>query len=114
MTELIREGAVKIENTHNYILKTFTITEEGLTELEKPTFINLVKGSKEENSTGVDGITSEQLLWVVHQYLTSVNQGELRNRDTSIAITHIEDALLRMEKRTQDRKFRQVKDTYKK
>ena len=113
MTELIRNGAVEQLDTHTYQLKNYKITEEGLTETGDLKGIDLVKGSKEP-SEKQQGFTSEQLLWVVHEYLESVNQGDMRTKNTSLAITHIENALLRMENRTQDRKFRKVQATYKK
>ena len=38
----------------------------------------------------------------------------MASRDTSLAITHIEDALFRIGKRAEDRKLRGVQSTYQK
>lgn len=81
------------------------------------TYIQFVKGSKikEENkSYCLDGVLVEQLLFVCLDHLQTVNVGDLANRDTSIAITHIEEALLRLGKRELERKSNGTLGTYKK
>jgi hypothetical protein len=57
-----------------------------------------------------DGTTNEEVLAMLIDRLQALN-AKLPNRDTSIAITHCEDALLRLEKRTRDRKARGVEGT---
>lgn len=77
--------------------------------------IRLCRGDRQdENKPRQEGLFTETLLEVCLQYLQGVNVGPLANRDTSIAITHIEDALLRIGKRAEDRKLREVQGTYQK
>lgn len=109
----LKEDSVFRRTSHNYELTKYTINETGLVKSDKVLELDLVKGSKETNEVQ-EGYLVEQLLWVSLNYLTEVNVGDLRSRDTSIAITHIEDALLRINKRTLDRVKRKVITTYKK
>ncbi len=105
--EVVKEGAI-------YNVPTFKVTNEGMTDGEGMT-INFCKGNKEDESVfRQEGVFTETLLQVALQYLQSVNVGELASRDTSLAITHIEDALLRIGKRASDRELRGVQGTYKK
>ncbi len=104
---------VKINNW-TYRVPTFKVTNEGIEDGE-PMIICLCRGNKaDESAPRQEGLFTETLLEVVSQYLESVNEGDLRNRDTSIAITHIEDALLRLGKRAADRQARGVQATYQK
>lgn len=101
-------------NNWNYVVPTYKITNEGI-EDATPHVIALCRGNKADDvSPRQVGMFTESLLQVCLEYLTSVNVGELANRDTSIAITHIEDALLRIGKRAEDRKLREVQGTYNK
>lgn len=65
----------------------------------------------EEGSTELktinDGVTNEQLLEVLVNRINFLNS-KFPCRENSIAITHIETALLWLEKRTNDRKKRGV------
>ena len=58
--------------------------------------------------TGANGITDQALLAICLDRLRSFNQGKFSSRENSLAITHIEDALLRMERRSNDRARRGV------
>lgn len=60
-----------------------------------------------EIRTVFDGTTNEEVLAVLIDRLTEMN-ARFPSRDNSIAITHLEDALMRLEKRTADRKRRGV------
>lgn len=97
-----------------YIVPTYQVTDNGI-EDGPSTVIELCRGNKEDSAAPRQtGMFTETLLQVCLQYLQSVNVGEMANRDTSIAITHIEDALLRINKRAEDRKLRGVQATYQK
>ncbi len=99
----------------NYVVPLYEVTDEGVKEVEKAESITLCRGSKVDKSVArQEGMFTETLLQVCLEYLQGVNTGELANRDTSIAITHIEDALLRLNKRQEDRKLRNVQATYQK
>lgn len=59
-----------------------------------------------------DGTTNEEVIKALIDRLETMNK-QLPNRDTSIAITHLEDALMRLERRTRDRVARGVEGTHK-
>lgn len=97
-----------------YILPTYEVTDEGLKD-SIPFELHFCKGNKADRTVfRQPGFFTESLLQACLQYLQENNVGELANRDTSIAITHIEDALLRLEKRANDRQNRGVQGTYQK
>jgi hypothetical protein len=97
-----------------YIVPTYKVTDNGIEDGE-PMTIKLCRGDKSDSEKPrQEGLFTETLLQVAVEYLTSVNKGDLANRDTSIAITHTEDALLRLGKRAEDRKIRDVQGTYQK
>lgn len=99
----------------NYVVPIYEVTNDGIKEVEEAFLVKLCRGNKsDENSPRQKGMFTETLLQVCLEYLQGVNQGELTNRDTSLAITHIEDALLRINKRAEDRKLRNVQATYNK
>lgn len=105
--ETVKEGAI-------YNVPTFKVTNEGMTDGEGIT-INFCKGNKEDESVfRQEGLFSETLIQVVKQYLESVNVGELASRDTAMAITKLDEALLWIGKRASDRELRGVQGTYKK
>ena len=72
------------------------------------------KQPKEEGSTELvtvkDGTTNEELLEVLINRMNYLN-GKFPCRENAIAITHLETALLWLEKRTADRKKRTVEGT---
>lgn len=101
----------KIDNWR-YEVPIYRVTNEGI-EDGTPVLIQLCRGNKaDESIPRHPGLFTETLLQVCLEYLEGVNQGELRNRDTSLAITHIEDAIMRINKRAEDRKLRGVQATY--
>jgi hypothetical protein len=57
---------------------------------------------------GVNGIQSEHFMHMLIHRLRHLNSGDSANRETAIAITKIEEALLWLEKRTNDRTKRGV------
>lgn len=60
---------------------------------------------------GVNGLTQEALLAIVIDRLRGFQSGEFRCRENAIALTHCEDALLWLQKRTRDRLARGVEGT---
>lgn len=80
-------------------------------------YVQMLRGSKlnEENKQEkYDGVLVEQLLAVCIDHLKSVNVDELASRETSIAITKLEEAGLWLLKRELDRKRANVLGTYQK
>lgn len=62
-----------------------------------------------ENS--ISGLTTADLLEIARDQLTAFQQGEMATRDAAVALTHIETALLWLNKRTEDRAERGVLGT---
>lgn len=75
--------------------------------------INFQKGPRDE-STSVDGILDVDLLEIVRDRLASFQAGEFRCRENACALTHIEEALMWMNRRVEDRYERGVLGTMEK
>lgn len=105
--ETVIEGAT-------YKVPTYKVTDAGIEDGEEMEIV-FCKGNKEDpTALRQAGLFTETLLQLVVKQLQSVNVGDLASRDTSLAITHVEDALLRLGKRAEDRKLREVQGTYNK
>lgn len=90
---------------HKYELENFenqSISGQTIQFIEK-----VKKDASNELSTVNDGTTNEELLSVLINRLNYLND-KFPCRENSIAITHIETALLWLNKRTQDRVNRGV------
>jgi len=105
--ETIVEGAT-------YNVPTFVVTNEGI-EDGGGTNIYFCKGNKEDESfLRQEGVFTETLIQVAKQYLESVNVGPMSTRETSMVITKLDEALMWIQKRAEDRKLRGVQATYQK
>lgn len=71
--------------------------------------IHFQEGPIKEN--GVNGVCNEDLLHMVISRLEHFQKSPFSSRDNALAITHIEDALLRLRKRTIAREARGVEGT---
>lgn len=60
---------------------------------------------------GVNGISQEALLTIVLDRLRSFQAGEYKCKENACALTHIEEALMWLQKRTRDRVARGVEGT---
>ncbi|MBE6691107.1 MAG: ABC transporter ATPase [Ruminococcaceae bacterium] len=67
-------------------------------------------GPRAEESS-LHGVLDTDLLEIVRDRLKAFNQGEYATRENALAITHIEEALLWMNKRVEDRAERGVLGT---
>lgn len=72
--------------------------------------INFQHGTRHESSS-VHGVLDTDLLEIVRDRLKAFNQGEYATRENALAITHIEEALMWMNKRVEDRAERGVLGT---
>ena len=63
-------------------------------------------------ANGVNGITHEVLLAIVADRLRGFQEGLFACRDNAIALTKIEEAQMRLQKRTRDRMARNVEGTH--
>lgn len=103
----IKPGAI-------YEIPTYTVTDDGIIDGD-PLYVNFCKGNKEDSSYfRQTGIFTETLIQVAKEYLEEVNHGELATRETAMAITKLDEALLWIGKRAEDRKSRNVQGTYQK
>ena len=71
--------------------------------------VSFQKGPIKEN--GVNGCHNEDLIAIVLDRLYSLNQGDFKCRENSIAITKLEEAMMWLNQRTADRKARGVEGT---
>ena len=97
-----------------YHVPTFKVTNEGI---EDGAGIDIVfcKGNKEDESIfRQEGLFTETLIQTAKEYLESVNVGEMASRETSMVITKLDEALMWINKRAEDRKLRGVQATYQK
>ena len=105
--ETVIEGAT-------YKVPTFKVTNEGI---EDGAGIEIVffKGNKEDEAVlRQEGVFTETLVHVAKTYLESVNVGTMATRETSMVITKLDEALMWIAKRAEDRKLRGVQATYQK
>ncbi len=105
--ETVVEGAT-------FRLPTYFVNNDGLQDGEGIE-LKVCKGNKEDESAlRQEGVFTESLIQTALQYLQSVNVGPLANREASMAITKLDEALMWIGKRAEDRKLRGVQGTYQK
>lgn len=107
LIEPIIEGAT-------YLVPTYKVTNEGI---EDGAGIKIIfcKGNKEDEAAlRQEGVFTETLVQTAKQYLESVNVGPMATRETSMVITKLDEALMWINKRAEDRKLRGVQGTYQK
>lgn len=81
----------------------------GVANAHRATLIAFQNGPIGEE--GVNGLSQEALLTVVIDRLRSFQAGQYSCRENAIALTHCEDALMWLQKRTRDRLARGVEGT---
>lgn len=97
-----------------YSVPCYVVTNDGLQDAQ-PRIIDFCKGNKEdESSFRQEGYFTETLIAVAKRYLEENNIGELSTRETSMAITKLDEALMWIQKRADDRALRGVQGTYQK
>lgn len=89
---------------HEYLIKVPVDVEV------KITFQN---GARNDENA-VNGVLDTDLLEIVRDRLKGFQTGDFATRENAIALTHIEEALMWMNKRVEDRAARNVLGTYKK
>lgn len=82
---------------------------DGSVTLGRTCFIGFQNGPIKE--FGVNGVTQEALLAVVIDRLRSFQSGPFSCRDNAVALTHCEDALMWLQRRTRERIRRGVEGT---
>ncbi len=97
-----------------YRLPTYYIDNDGLHDGEGLE-LKVCKGNREDESAlRQEGVFTESLIQAAKQYLIEVNVGDLASREASMAITKLDEALMWINKRADDRKLRGVQGTYQK
>lgn len=74
--------------------------------------INFQKGPIAE--VGINGVFMEDLLNIVANQLEQFQQSEYATRENAVALTKVQEALMWLKKRTEDRSIRGVLGTYQK
>lgn len=94
--------------SHNYTIRLGNISRDCAHSAYR---IKFQEGAIAE-AGGVNGISNEALVAIIIDRLRGFQSGQFANRDNAISITHLEDALMRMQKRTRDRMARGVEGTH--
>lgn len=95
------------DNLNGGVNHHFAICEYGSSEPIQ--IIKMQHGAIKEN--GINGIQNVDLLSIVIDNLQHFQNGKFACRENAIALTHLETALLWLNKRTADRKARGVEGT---
>ena len=66
------------------------------------------------NENAIHGVTDQDLLEIVRDRLSGFVQGDMPTRETACALHHVEEALMWLNKRIEDRIERNVLGTYNK
>ncbi len=95
-----------------YFVPTYKVTNKGIKDGSGIEIV-FCKGNKEDETVErQEGLFTETLIQTAKQYLESVNTGPLASRETSTAITKLDEAIMWLNKRAEDRKDRGVQGTY--
>lgn len=98
---------------HDYIIRSGnTPAGEDVPELEIAT-IQFQKGARKDPAAR-PGVIDSDLLEIVRDRLKYFQQGDFATRENAVALTHIEEALMWMNRRAEDRAERSVLGTYEK
>lgn len=99
---------------HRYLLEDF---EPNILPKEPHQILQFIEKNKKDDSDELEtinnGTTNEEVLKVLIDRLQFLSK-KLPSRETALAITKLEEALMWLEKRTKDRIDRNVEGTYKK
>ncbi len=104
--ETIIEGAT-------YKVPTYQVTNEGMADGAGIEIVFCKGNRDDESALRQEGVFTETLIQTAKQYLEAVNVGPMATRETSMVITKLDEALMWINKRAEDRKLREVQGTYK-
>lgn len=93
---------------HKYLIRSCNIDENGYPSMSHT--IVFQNGPRNLNDS-TPGVLDTDLLEIVRDRLKGFQQGEFATRETACALTHIEEALMWMNRRVEDRIERQVLGT---
>ena len=109
-TKVYSVDDVEFNAYHSYVVTDASESLDSSIGASTYATVNFQKGPVKEN--GVNGCHNEDLIAIVIDRLEHLNQGQFACRESSIAITKLEEALLWLNKRTQDRVKRGVEGTH--
>lgn len=96
-----------LDDCHNYQLKNMMVSKASPT---------LSFYEMREDGTRINGTTNEDIIKVLIHRLKYLNEkwqnGKFKCKENSIAIAKLREALMWLEKRTEDRKSRKVEGTH--
>jgi hypothetical protein len=108
------QEVVVVEPKATYEIPAYMVTSDGIDEVGVYR-IEFCKGNKADESVHRQvGVFTESLIAAAKKYLEENNVGDLATRETSMAITKLDEALLWIGKRAADRQRRGVQGTYQK
>ncbi len=111
---LYPQDIVIVEPKATYSVRQFEVTNDGLKDAGEYV-LQFCKGNKaDENVFRQKGFFTETLIAAAKKYLEENNVGEMATRETSMAITKLDEALMWIGKRAADRQARGVQGTYQK
>jgi hypothetical protein len=108
------QEVVVVEPKATYEIPAYMVTNEGIQDAGTWR-IEFCKGNRADESVPRQvGVFTESLIAAAKKYLEENNVGDLATRETSMAITKLDEALLWIGKRAADRQRRGVQGTYQK
>lgn len=112
LNTVYRIGSVGPGGAYHTYQITFEHVDSGKT-LKLMAFIQFQRGPRNDPSAQA-GVLDCDLLEIVRDRLKCFQEGEFACRENACALTHIEEALMWMNKRVEDRAERNVLGTYEK
>lgn len=108
------QEVVVVEPKSTYEIPAYMVTNDGMQDAGTWR-IEFCKGNKADEAVPRQvGVFTESLIAAAKKYLEENNVGDLATRETSMAITKLDEALLWIGKRAADRQRRGVQGTYQK
>ena len=98
---------------HNYLIQYELFPVGGEVEVHEVARIQFQNGPR-KSEEAIHGVLDTDLLEIVRHRLQGFQKGEFATRENAVALTHIEEALLWMNKRVEDRIERNILGTYSK
>lgn len=95
---------------HRYVIDRVERPSGKSNETATLTSIQFQHGARNEEGS-IDGVLDTDLLEIVRDRLKDFSRGEYSTRENALALTHVEEALLWLNKRTEERAERGVLGT---
>ena len=101
---IVKAGCTRYDEEEN----TLTINPNDIIDT-----IRFQEGARKDPNA-IHGLTDQDLLEIVRDRLKGFQSGDMPTRETACALTHVEEALMWLNKRIEDRIERNVLGTYEK